>query len=111
MVDVENSMTGDNLKNKKSGELTRQLLFSFVINLVSFLQGASVSTSSIILHGLQEENGDNKTFAYERVREDMVVVAVYDDLRISEEEGSWIGILLIIISFVWNIVFQLVAGS
>jgi len=90
MVDVENSMTGDNLKNKKSGELTRQLLFSFVINLVSFLQGASVSTSSIILHGLQEENGDNKTFAYERVREDMVVVAVYDDLRISEEEGSWI---------------------
>ena len=35
------------------GGLVRQLSCAFVVNLVSLLQGASVSSSSIILHELE----------------------------------------------------------
>merc|ERR1711892_1296801 len=37
-----------------SKSLVKQLLCSFIINLVGLLQGASVSTSSIILHSLHQ---------------------------------------------------------
>ena len=36
-----------------NGGLVRQLSCAFVVNLVSLLQGASVSSSSIILHELE----------------------------------------------------------
>ena len=71
--------------------LRKQLLCSFVINLVSFLQGASVSTSSIILHSLQKSSSSNGSIVFIRVREDMVAASSYEELVASEEDGSWIG--------------------
>merc|ERR1712106_6754 len=59
-------------------------------NLVGLLQGASVSTSSIILHSLHQSERSNSSVAYTRVREDMVPASAYQELVASEEEGSWI---------------------
>ena len=75
--------------------LRKQLLCSFVINLVSLLQGASVSTSSIILHSLQKSGSSNVSIVYTRVREDMVAASAYEELVASEEDGSWIGEIIL----------------
>ena len=91
-------------EDKQRGSLLRQMLCAAVINSVSLLQGASVSTSSIILHELQ-----NSSLAEQ---EDLCLTAnITDSVRscllfpetelgafldfanfyITEEEGSWIG--------------------
>merc|ERR1712106_77167 len=59
-------------------------------NLVGLLQGAGVSTSSIILHSLHQSERGNSSITYTRVREDMVPASAYQELVASEEEGSWI---------------------
>ena len=79
-----------------SKSLVKQLLCSFIINLVGLLQGASVSTSSIILHSLHQSERSNSSIAYTRVREDMVPASAYQELVASEEEGSWIGEIYIL---------------
>ena len=60
--------------------LMRQMLCALLINSVSFLQGASLSTSSIILNELQGNSS----------LPDMDL-GVFNDFHITEEEGSWIG--------------------
>ena len=75
--------------------LRKQLLCSFVVNLVSLLQGASVSTSSILLHSLQKSGSSNGSIVYTRVREDMVPASAYEELVASEEDGSWIGEMIL----------------
>ena len=60
--------------------LMRQMVCAFLINSVAFLQGASVSTSSIILHELQGNSSD--------LHQDL---GIFKDFHITEEEGSWIG--------------------
>merc|ERR1711892_1371153 len=73
-----------------SKSLVKQQLCSFIINLVGLLQGASVSTSSIILRSLHQSDRSNSSITYTRVREDMVPASAYQELVASEEEGSWI---------------------
>ena len=66
---------------EKSRSLTRQTICAFLINSVAFLQGASVSTSTIITPQLQR-NSSNQS------QEDL---GMFHDFHITEEEGSWIG--------------------
>jgi len=72
--------------------LPKQLLCSFVINLVSFLQGASVSTSSIILHSLQNSDSSNSSISNSNStsRDNLVEINLFEDFSVSEEDGSWI---------------------
>ena len=76
--------------------LPKQLLCSFVINLVSFLQGASVSTSSIILHSLQNSDSSNSSISNSNStsRDNLVEINLFEDFTVSEEDGSWIGRIL-----------------
>merc|ERR1711997_692747 len=47
-------------KTDQPRSLLRQMVCAFLINSVSFLQGASVSTSSIILHEMQNSSHHNQ---------------------------------------------------
>ena len=58
------------------------MVCAFLINSVSFLQGASLSTSSVILYELQGNSSDHN--------QDL---SIFKDFHITEEEGSWIGIM------------------
>ena len=88
-------------EEKKESSLWKQLMCAFVINLVSLLQGASVSSSSIILHELENSTnhdtdsnchrGTNCTSANTL---DLGPFFVFDDFHITQEEGSWIGKIL-----------------
>ena len=83
---------------RPSSSLCKQLLCAFLINLVALLQGASVSTSSIIIHELQNSShhdvdshnhchhGDNCTSSFK-----VGPFFVLNDFHITQEEGSWIG--------------------
>ena len=93
MSNIESQPPGHINDGPKS--LRKQLLCSFVINLVSLLQGASVSTSSIILHSLQKSGSSNASIVYTRVREDMVPASAYEEMVASEEDGSWIGEMIL----------------
>ena len=83
---------------KGSQGLVRQLSCAFVINLVSLLRGASVSSSSIILHELENSTehiqdnhchrGDNCSTINNII---LGPFAVFDDFHVTQEEGSWIG--------------------
>lgn len=71
--------------------LGRQLTCTLVINLVALLQGASVSSSSVVLHSLQEEVADlNST----DVPPPSLVYESYlnfgFELLVNAEEGSWV---------------------
>ena len=74
--DTDNLIIQDNQKS-----LIRQTILAFLINSVAFLQGASVSTSTIITPQLQR-NSSNQS------QEDL---GMFHDFHITEEEGSWIG--------------------
>ena len=83
----------------RKSSLCKQFVCVFVINLVALLQGASVSTSSIIIHELQNSShhvvdshdhchqGDNCTSSSFKVGPFFVL----NDFHITQEEGSWIG--------------------
>jgi len=82
---------------EKKTTIVRQLLCAFVINLVSLLQGASVSSSSIILHELQNSSShdqDNHCHHGENCTSQNSITiapfAVLEDFHITQEEGSWI---------------------
>ena len=81
---------------KKSG-IFRQLCCAFVINLVSMLQGASVSSSSIILHELQNSSHhvqDNHCHHGDNCTMNSIQIGpffLFEDFHITQEEGSWIG--------------------
>ena len=64
----------------KPRSLMRQMTCAFLINSVSFLQGASLSSSSIILYELQGNSSHHS--------QDL---GIFKDFNITEEEGSWIG--------------------
>ena len=64
----------------KPRSLMRQMTCAFLINSVSFLQGASLSSSSIILYELQGNSSHHN--------QDL---GIFKDFHITEEEGSWIG--------------------
>ena len=68
----------------------RQLLAALAINSSSFLQGASISTSSIILHQLQQ-NEINVTISQQALTDNNF--DLFENFQISEETGSWIGII------------------
>ena len=82
----------------KPRSLLRQMMCAAMINSVSFLQGASVSTSSIILHELENSTehiqdnhchrGDNCSTINNII---LGPFAVFDDFHVTQEEGSWIG--------------------
>ena len=83
------------------GSLIKQLSCAFVVNLVSLLQGASVSSSSIILHELEnstEHIQDNHCHRGENCSTTNNVIlgpfAVFDDFHVTQEEGSWIGMMM-----------------
>jgi len=70
----------------KEGVIFKQLICAFVINLVALLQGASVSSSSVILWSLQEEvEGFNSSQSSALLHFDFGV-----DFTVSFEEGSWV---------------------
>lgn len=82
---------------KTDQSLIKQLSCAFVVNLVSLLQGASVSSSSIILHELEnstEHIQDNHCHRGENCSTTNNVIlgpfAVFDDFHVTQEEGSWI---------------------
>jgi len=72
----------------------KQLLCAFVINLVSLLQGASVSTSSIILHELQNSSSHNTDHhCHTNCTDnppDIGWFIIFQDFHITQEEGSWV---------------------
>ena len=80
-----------------SKSISKQLLCSFVINLVSLLQGASVSTSSIILHELQnssthvQDSHHHFNNTTSNSSSDLGALIIFQDFHITQEEGSWIG--------------------
>ena len=91
-------------KTEKPRSLLRQMLCAFLINSVSFLQGASVSTSSIILHEMQNSSHHNQddhshlSNCTEQVHSCHLKPDQYlgplvflNDFHITQEEGSWIG--------------------
>ena len=87
---------GDPLQDTKSHKsLQNQLLCAFGINLVSL----SVSTSSIILHSLQNNGSDKDTISdmssgYNSSNTNSTSSAnnnQFEDFSLTEESGSWIG--------------------
>jgi len=89
--------------NEKPRSLVRQMLCAFLINSVSFLQGASVSTSSIILHEMQNSSHHNQddhshlTNCTDQAHschvapdQDLGPFFILNDFHITQEEGSWI---------------------
>ena len=87
-----------NCHRSNANSLSKQLACSFIINLVSFLQGASVSTSSIILHELQNSSShiqdshnhhNHANGSYNNT--DLGPLMIFQDFHITQEEGSWIG--------------------
>ena len=76
-------------KEEEEG-LSVQLLSAFVINLVALQQGASVSSSSVILHSLQEElNCFNSTTSSPLLLFDFYLDLGFD-FSINAEDGSWV---------------------
>jgi hypothetical protein len=82
--------------SKKSPQ--KQLLCAFVINLVSLLQGASVSTSSIILHSHQNNGSDtdafsdiSSTYNTSNANTSSAKNILFEDFSVTAESGSWIG--------------------
>ena len=65
----------------KPRSMKRQTICAFLINSVAFLQGASVPTVNIILPELQNHTES---------QEDL---GMFHNFHITEEEGSWIGII------------------
>ena len=77
-------------KEEEEEGLSVQLLSAFVINLVALQQGASVSSSSVILHSLQEElNCFNSTTGSPLLLFDFYLDLGFD-FSINAEEGSWV---------------------
>jgi len=75
---------------KEEEGLKVQLISAFVINLVALQQGASVSSSSVILHSLQEELGCfNSTTGSPLLLFDFYLDLGFD-FSINAEEGSWV---------------------
>ena len=89
----------ESLQDTKSHKsLQKQLLCAFVINLVSLLQGASVSTSSIILHNLQNHGSDKDAFSDISIsynssdtNSSSAKYILFEDFSVTAESGSWIG--------------------
>jgi len=79
-------------RDNSQKSLAKQLLSSVVINLVSFLQGASVSTSSIILHSLQKSDsiGDSVNNVNTTKSDNLDSINWFENFSISEDDGSWI---------------------
>ena len=88
--------------NNSHKSLQKQLLCAFVINLVSLLQGASVSTSSIILHSLQNSYSSNyseTSVNYSRSSNisksisisNVTKIILFEDFGVMEESESSIG--------------------
>jgi len=84
------------MNNSNPRSFWKQLLCAFVINLVSLLQGASVSTSSIILHELQNSSGHIQD-SHHHFQNDTSnnssnpgPLIIFRDFHITKEEGSWI---------------------
>ena len=88
-------------RDNSQKSLAKQLLSSVVINLVSFLQGASVSTSSIILHSLQKSDsiGDSVNNVNTTKSDNMDTINWFENFSISEDDGSWIGSMLLMCSY------------
>ena len=96
---------GDPLQDTRSHKsLQKQLLCAFVINLVSLLQLASVSTSSIILHSLQNNHSEKVSFSdirgnYTSTSHSSNISKsatstkniLFEDFCVTEDSGSWIG--------------------
>ena len=72
--------------------LARQLSCAFAINMVALLQGASVSSSSVLLHSLQEAKGcANSTTASPGLLFDFYLgFSSNFHFSVDEEEGSWV---------------------
>ena len=86
----------------KPRSLLRQMMCAAMINSVSFLQGASVSTSSIILHEMQNSSHHNQddhshltnctqSCHVSPEEQDLGPFFILNDFHITQEEGSWIG--------------------
>ena len=77
-------------EEKEEEGLSVQLLSAFMINLVALQQGASVSSSSVILHSLQEELGCfNSTTGSPLLLFDFYLDLGFD-FSINAEDGSWV---------------------
>ena len=76
----------DTINTNKHSARQRQLLCACVINCVSFLQGASVPTSSVILHSLQDRHTTNTTDC-----QHSNTAFQLQDFTVSKESGSWVG--------------------
>ena len=93
---VNDSKVEDKEENKRS--VMKQMISAFAINSVAFLQGASVSSSSIILPNLNE-NDQTNTMTLQTNDTTSIVTTADDDIlnhlfysfTVSEETGSWIG--------------------
>ena len=103
-ADIQPAMEGDSQEeDRRRGSLVRQMACAFLVNSVSFLQGASVSTSSIITPILQNSSllCCSDPSLHQCNSTDIVNVclvqaghglgSLFDDFFITEEESSWIG--------------------
>ena len=67
-----------------------QLLSAFVINLVALQQGASVSSSSVVLHSLQKELGHSNSTTDSPLLLFDFYLDLGVDFLINAEDGSWV---------------------
>ena len=67
-----------------------QLLSAFVINLVALQQGASVSSSSVVLHSLQKELGSSNSTTDSPLLLFDFYLDLGVDFLINAEDGSWV---------------------
>jgi len=79
---------------------TKQIICALIINLVSFLQGASIPVSCVLLQQMQTDGNktDKAVNSTENIFEDTIIVEdsnnfdiiPFKDFQISSEEGSWV---------------------
>ena len=99
---ISDSDQQQNTNKDNSDKSYRQLLAALVINSSSFLQGASISTSSIILHQLQRQHyNDGTNFVgfdnATTISKELLTDSnnnLFENFRVSEETGSWIGTIV-----------------
>ena len=86
---MEHNKIADKMKKEEEEGFSVQLLRGFSISLVALLQGASISSSSI-LHSLRHENPENFDSSTNSHLFDFDLDLAGSDFSITEEEDSWV---------------------
>ena len=86
---MEHNMIVDKMKKEEEEGFSTQFLRGFAISMVALLQGASISSSSI-LHSLRHENPENFNSSTNSHLFDFNLDLAGSDFSITEEEESWV---------------------